>query len=220
MFEGLRTWNPWVGCFHHCYNDGCWAKKKIAPRVGHMLGCKECREFFPHFHRKRLKRIPRQPRIFVVAHGDLFGDWVPSDIIKQILEVCRSAQREMWFFETKNPVRYLEFLDLFPENTVLSTTIETNRTYGPSIMGLAPDPATRFFEMSNIAGVYPIHISIEPIMDFDLDIMVSWIRHLKPIKVAVGYDSLHNNLPEPPKEKTLRLIEELEKFTEVERKQL
>jgi len=125
----------------------------------------------------------------------------------------------MWFFETKNPSRYREFLDFFPENTVLSVTIETNRSYDMDIRGATPSPVERFFYMQKIQG-FPIHISHEPLMQFDLETLISWDKELKPIKVAVGLDSLHNNLPEPPKDKTLKLIAELEKFTDVERKQL
>lgn len=223
MFEGLKTWNPWVGCEHHCYGDGCWAKRKIAPRVGHLIGCKHCIEFEPHAHFDRLDHIPRQPRIFVVAHGDLFGNWVPKEAIYRILESCRSTKRQMWFFETKNPVRYLEFWDEFPENTVLSTTIETNRIYSEEIRGWTPIPQHRMEAMLVLARQrpeYPIHIAIEPVMEFDLDVMLRWMKMLQPIKVAVGYDSLSNNLPEPPKEKTFKLISELEKFAKVERKQL
>jgi len=218
MFEGLQTYNPYFGCDHHCYNDGCWAQRKIAHRLGSRVGCKLCYNFKPHFHRERLTRacVPRGPKIFVGAHCDLFGQWVPKETILKILEFCRSIPKEMWFFETKNPGRYYEFLDLFPENTVLSTTIETNRYY-PKFMGQAPSPVVRFAEMRGIPG-YPKHISIEPIMSFDFPILVGWISQLHPVKVAVGYDSLHNKLPEPTTWETTGLIEELEQFTEVERK--
>lgn len=218
MFEGLRTYNPYFGCNHHCYNDGCWAQKKMAPRIGSALACELCYTFKPHFHPERLvrARVPRGPKIFVGAHCDLFGQWVPEETILEILEFCRSIPKEMWFFETKNPGRYYEFLELFPENTVLSTTIETNRYY-PKFMGQAPSPTIRFVEMRGISG-YPKHISIEPVMDFDLHILSEWIRELHPVKVAVGYDSLHNSLPEPTTSKTLYLIAGLEVFTEVERK--
>lgn len=106
--------------------------------------------------------------------------------------------------------------------TVLSTTIETNRVYDYIIRGYTPFPTERYEAMQSIAKYtkFPIHISIEPIMEFDLDVFVSWMKNLRPVKVAIGYDSLNNKLPEPPKWKTLKLIKELEKFTAVERKQL
>ena len=46
------------------------------------------------------------------------------------------------------------------------------------------------------------------------------IKTCNPIQVNIGADSSHkrNKLPEPPKEKILELIEELEKFTSVVQK--
>ncbi len=46
-------------------------------------------------------------------------------------------------------------------------------------------------------------ISIEPIMDFDLEIFAKWIEDIAPIHVAVGYDNWNNRLPEPSLSKTL-----------------
>jgi len=218
MFSGLKTWNPYFGCNYHCYRDGCWARKKMAHRLGKMLKCNLCYDFKPHLHPKRLEHVPRDPKIFVGAHCDQFGDWVLSGTIHMILEVCRQTPKELWFFETKNPRRYLEFLDYFPENTVLSTTIETNRKLVG--MGRAPPTQERFESIYRVASRFPVHVAIEPIMKFDLDIMVKWMKVLRPIKVAVGYDSLHNCLEEPSKAETLKLIEKLEQFTDVERKQL
>lgn len=220
MFTGLRTWNPYFGCRHGCYRNGCWAKERLAHRIGMGINCVRCYSFDPHFHPERLKRIPPDPRIFVAAHADLFGAWVDSRIILQILGVCSNTPKETWFFETKNPSRYLEFKDFFPVNTVLSTTIETNRMYETSIRGITPIPAERFNAIKQLENRFPIHISIEPIMDFDLEVMAGWMERLQPKWISIGRDSLNNKLPEPSKEKTFKLIQEIEKFTKVERKQL
>ena len=218
MFEGLRTWNPWFGCNYGCYRKGCWACKLMAHRFGRRFKCDRCYDFTPHYHPERLTRIPKDPRIFVVGHGDFFAPWVPTDVIKEVLAACRGTPKETWFFETKNPVRYREFLKLFPENTMLSTTIETNRFFGAIVRGQTPPTIDRFRAIMSFT--LPVHISIEPILDFDLKEFVEWIKDIAPVKVSVGYDSLRNNLPGPPIEKTLQLIEALEGFTEVERKQL
>lgn len=225
MFEGLRTWNPVFGCQHNCYNGGCWAKRRLAHRMGKLFNCEYCFDFMPHLHAERLTKIPHDPRIFVVAHGDLFGQWVPADFIKRVLAACCDAQKtmvpkEIWFFETKNPARYTEFIDHFPQNSVLSTTIETNRIYDEKIRGYTPTPQQRFEAMLQIVAntLFSTHVSIEPILNFDLDTLAGWIRAIHPSKVAVGFDSLNNHLPEPSKEKTETLITELRKFTFVERK--
>jgi len=213
MFEDLTTWNPYFGCNYHCYNDGCWAKKRISHRIGTVIKCKKCYDFIPHAHLDR--KIPSNPKIFVVAHGDLFGDWVQDNIIKKILYKTNEVEKEMWFFESKNPVRYNDYLDLFPENTVLSTTIESDRDYK---LSYAPSPEKRYLAIKDID--FTKHISIEPIMDFDMDILVDWIKEIKPVKVAIGYDSLNNNLPEPKLDKTLKLIKILQGITEVEIKKV
>ena len=57
-------------------------------------------------------------------------------------------------------------------------------------------------------------------MDFDLSEFVEMIKACNPIQVNIGADSSHkrNMLPEPPKEKILELIDELEQFTTVVQK--
>jgi hypothetical protein len=58
-------------------------------------------------------------------------------------------------------------------------------------------------------------VSIEPIMDFDLEPFVQWIGDIKPILVHVGYDNYNSNLPEPPLSKTNQSIYQLRTFAAV-----
>jgi hypothetical protein len=58
-------------------------------------------------------------------------------------------------------------------------------------------------------------VSIEPIMDFDLEIFVQWLRDIGPVLVHVGYDNYNNSLPEPTLYKTKQLIDTLGSFTRV-----
>ena len=58
-----------------------------------------------------------------------------------------------------------------------------------------------------------IMVSIEPIMDFDLEVMVKWMQEIKPEFVSIGADSGNNHLPEPTPEKVKALIEALQEFT-------
>ena len=76
--------------------------------------------------------------------------------------------------------------------------------------------------LEKIKENYKTHISIEPILDFDLDHFVEWILDFNPsFGVSVGYDNYGCRLPEPPLAKTLQLIEQLEKHgIKVERKTL
>ena len=61
-------------------------------------------------------------------------------------------------------------------------------------------------------------ITIEPILDFDLNAMVDLLKQCTPEQVNIGADSGRNNLPEPSKEKVLKLISELQKFTIINKK--
>jgi len=61
-------------------------------------------------------------------------------------------------------------------------------------------------------------VSIEPVMDFDLDIFINGLRTIKPEFVYIGYDNYNNKLTEPSKQKVNKLIKRLEKFTEVRKK--
>ena len=84
-------------------------------------------------------------------------------------------------------------------------------------MGFAPPPFERAESMYKITG-YEKQVTIEPIIDFDLNEMVTLIKMCNPQQVNIGADSGNNNLPEPSKEKLLALIEELQKFTVIDRK--
>jgi hypothetical protein len=63
-------------------------------------------------------------------------------------------------------------------------------------------------------------VSIEPIIYFDLGIMVAWMKNIKPEFVYVGYDNYNHRLPEPSLAQTEELMYELDKFTVIHRKTL
>jgi len=114
-----------------------------------------------------------------------------------------------YLFQSKNPARFKGYS--FPDDTILGTTIESNRYY-PEI-SKAPAPLERKLALHYLDS--PLMISIEPILDFDLDVMVKWIREITPKFVSIGADSGNNHLPEPSGEKVDALIEALKEFTEV-----
>ncbi len=63
-----------------------------------------------------------------------------------------------------------------------------------------------------------LYVTIEPILDFDLPEFVEMLKSCEPIQVNIGADSQHKGLPEPPIEKVLQLIDELQKFTTIHNK--
>lgn len=148
------TWNPITGCFHGC--KYCYARR-IAERFGsmkfptnelHVLDkpvertTKEGRitaspypyGFEPTLYRYRLEEPQRQrtpKNIFVCSMADLFGEWVPTRWITDVLDACLAAPQHRYLFLTKNPSRYLELdkLALLPyrDNFWYGSTVTDNK---------------------------------------------------------------------------------------------
>ena len=210
MYEFIsHTWNPLAGvCPHGCSYCSTENLKKY-PAVKYKYSGEvrpEKKEFETSLGSKNY--------IFVCAQHDLFADGVPTIAIEQILEYCSSFDNE-YLFQSKNPKRFAEFV--LPKKSVVCTTIETNRWY-PEIMNNSPHPEERAKAMESLSKTYPTYVTIEPIMDFDLNEMVGLIRQCNPRQVNIGADSKGHKLPEPDKEKLLALIRELNKFTTIDKK--
>jgi len=156
------------------------------------------------------KRFKRNEIVFVSDMGDLFGDFIPTTWILKVLERTRRFPDTWFLFLTKNPKRYHYFLDHFPEKALLGATIETNLDplYSEYEISRAPKPSERYGAMAKLNWDFKF-ISIEPILEFELDGFVSWIREIKPRLVFIGYDNYNNRLPEPTLSETLELIEKL-----------
>jgi protein gp37 len=156
--------------------------------------------------------------IFVVSGSDLFADDVPEEWISDTLAYCKSFDNT-YLFQSKNPARMSYYLlrGFFPDKSIFCTTIESNRFY-PEIMNKSPKPHFRAAYMHRISNLAKTYVTIEPILDFELEEMVSLIKLCQPQQVNIGADSGNNHLPEPPKEKILALIEELKKFTVINQK--
>jgi protein gp37 len=208
MFEKItKTWNPVAGCLHNC--NYCWARRLAETRLSHTEKYKD--GFKPIISESDLKKRFRKQYVFACDMGDLFGNWVPKEWILKVLKAIRKSPSSYFLFLTKNPKRYFEFIDVFPKNLVLGATIETNRDYKVSV---APSVKKRYEMMVQI----PYHnklISIEPIMDFDYEIFINWLKKIAPILVHVGYANYNQHIPEPTIEKTAELIKDLNSFTKV-----
>lgn len=191
------TWNTILGkCEHrckYCYNLGKpFFKGKL------------------RLNEKNLKdNLGMGNFIFVGSSNDLFQESIPKEWILKTLEHCREFDNT-YLVQTKNPKRFSEFLNSFPKKIILGTTIETNKKNN---LGNAPSRKERLIWMCDVKK--PRFVSIEPIMDFDLNDLKSWIFAIKPKFVSIGADSKGHNLLEPSKEKVKALIKELKKFTEV-----
>ena len=210
-----KTWNPVTGCLHYCRY--CWARRLALTK---LKNTKKYRNgFSPQIHENEFRKRFNGDFVFVSDMGDLFGDWVPEEWILKVIEHIKKFPDTDFLFLTKNPKRYHEFIDYFPENAILGATIETNRDdlYREHNISRAPLPSERYKAMKALDWPKKF-VSIEPILDFDLNEFATWIREIRPIMVYVGYDNYNNKLPEPRLEKTLRLIKELSEITTVKTK--
>jgi DNA repair photolyase len=147
--------------------------------------------------------------IFVENCNDLFAEEVPQEFVHRVMRHCKEYPDNIYVFQTKNPARAFYVGKIrWPENSILGCTIETNRQMHE--ISNAPDPDDRMYWMSMIEGRK--FITIEPIMDFDVDILASWIGRIRPEFVNIGADSKGHNLPEPTPEKVHALIAELNEY--------
>jgi DNA repair photolyase len=210
MYEWAKPWNPLGGkCMHDCSYCSTNNFRRF-PNMEYKYSGD------PRLFSDLYKKFPGESKIiFVVGQNDLFANNVPTAIVKRVIDQCNIWNQHTYFFQTKNPDRYFSFLPDFPKKSILCTTIETNRYYPQ--MGFAPITSERAEAMYKITG-YEKQVTIEPIIDFNLKEMVALIKMCHPSKVNIGADSKNNHLPEPSKEKLLALIDELQKFTIIDRK--
>jgi len=209
----MKNWNPVIGCLHNC--SYCWAKNLTETRLKSMPKYKDG-FVTPKIVEIELNKRFRNQFVGVSMMGDLFGEWVPKEWILRVIDATRNSPSSNFLFLTKNPNRYKGFVHSCRSNIVLGTTIETNRS---NDFSKAPSAAERAQAMAELTYEHKF-VSIEPILDFDVDAFANMIEGIAPELIAVGYDNYHSNLPEPSLSKTLDLIERLSDFTEVRKRTL
>lgn len=165
------------------------------------------------FDRRELKTdLGEGNFIFVGSSCDMFADAVPMEWIMDTVEKM-NAHNNRYLLQSKNPGRIAAYLGGILRPVTVCTTIETNRWY-PDVMRQSPRPEARAHAMAALKG-YERYVTIEPIMDFDLEPMVELIRLCGPVQVNIGADSGRNDLPEPVHGKVVLLAERLREFTRV-----
>jgi len=196
-----HTWNPVRGkCGYGC--SYCYVKKWGEP--GRI-----------HLDEKELRADLGAGNIIFVCSGcDLFHPDIPLEwIVDILLYTSGDYNKNTYLWHTKNP-GFPWIPDwYFPEDSILCTTIETNRRY--DCMRTAPLPLERMAGLSTWKKRRMV--TVEPILDFDegKDGFARLILNCKPEQVNIGADSGRNNLPEPSREKVEDLIELLAPYTKI-----
>jgi len=150
--------------------------------------------------------------IFIEHMNDLFAYLVPTDFINKILAHTYNYPENSFVFQTKNPARAIDDIGagfnrplIRSDRDYFGTTIETNRNVNPH----APFPSDRALAMAVIRKNYPkmkLFVTVEPVIDFDVDAMLGFMGHIKPTFINIGADSKGNGLVEPSADKLRSFI--------------
>jgi hypothetical protein len=142
--------------------------------------------------------------IFTCSSGDIA--FTRTEYLERIVDRIRREPNKTFLLQSKDPRAFNRVK--FPDNVILGITLETNRDDGYSGISKAPVPSQRYRDFLTVRHATKM-ITVEPVLDFDADILVNWIREIKPCLVWLGYDSGKNRLPEPPLAKVQWLYQEL-----------
>jgi uncharacterized Fe-S cluster-containing radical SAM superfamily protein len=208
MYANAKSWNPFKGCGFDCAYCGPTFKKQ-AKRQKRL--CDKCYRFEPHEHPDRLDKIPSSEIVFVCGNADIA--FCETGYLTRIVEAIKARKGRIettYYLQSKRPECLEPVLKLLPKNVVLVTTLETNRDEGYSKISKAPVPSVRYEQFRKLDYKRKV-VTIEPVMDFDVDVFASWIINIKPEYVWLGYNSHSKKvpLPEPSPEKLKAFAEVL-----------
>ena len=220
MYSDAIIWNVAKGCYFDCvycrpsFQRQAKRQKPTIDKNGRKRGCQQCYDYDPHFHPERLNINFNNKRydtsgdkfIWAISSGEIAC--MREEWVNQIINKIKEYPNRTFFFQTKSPDCFYKYE--FPDNVILGITMETDvyRTKITDAMPLWHRYA--FFKDYEHPRKF---VTIEPIMDFIFEHFLSWLRDINPERIYIGYDTKKCGLIEPPLDKTLRLIDELKKFT-------
>ena len=146
--------------------------------------------------------------IFMENCSDLFAEGIPYTFILLILAHANRFPENIYAFQTKNPGRIGEFLNLFPPRFLIGTTAESDfadpsKSQAPPVyerlnaMYLMDCPPERRF------------ITIEPILQFQPKLFLALLLATNVPTFYIGADSKKHGLPEPTWEEIGALVRAL-----------
>lgn len=173
------SWNPITGCRYDCRY--CYVRKKSRRFSGDIrrnLNSPQCKRdgslyilenqfvtenggtpsypfgFEPTLHRYRLEyldKLKNGANILVGESGDTFGDWIPDEWIRLVIDECMNHRQHNYLFLTKNPERYWDL----EEKGILPA--EKNMWYGCSYSdNTSQSWGSRYNDKHNFICVEPL----------------------------------------------------------------
>jgi len=197
MYEFItHTWNPVKGaCIHKCVY--CYVRKMTNGKLREV-----------YLDRSELNQdLGKENIIFVCSGTDLFAENVKQEFIENIFKVMAIYDENIYLLQSKNPKKMFwsyEKAKIKPSNVIFATTLETNRNLKLSD---APSIIERANEM--ILHNYKKMVTIEPIVDFDLEGFFDILQGINPAIITIGADSKNSNLPEPSYNKIVEFVNKL-----------
>lgn len=207
----VKQWNPYAGCGFACAYCGKSFQLQLK-RQKH--NCTECYDYEPHSHPERLDAsLPRTGPfefIFTCSHGDI--SFCDDEYFGKILARITKERDKTFLLQSKSPKKAFDRPGIkLPHNVIAGTTLETNRADLCRQFTSAPPPELRFRQLRDLEHPSKM-VTIEPILAFDLDVMVQWIADIRPKLVWLGYDSKNCGLVEPTIAEFQALVWELAKL--------
>ncbi len=219
MYDDVVVWNPQAGCLFDCRY--CVPTFK-AQAKRQRQNCERCYKYEPHEHPERLATMPKGGKgktLFVCSSGDLA--FATMEFTNRIIQAVREYDGDV-LLQSKRPDIFLMYARFLPPNVILGTTLETNRDEGYKLVSKARPPTERWRQFCDLRWPRKC-VTVEPIMDFDLDNFSDMLtcvhgephaarsRTVHPAHVWFGYNSKPKQveLPEPSPEKVVALMERL-----------
>jgi hypothetical protein len=164
-----------------------------------------CYDYTPHLHPERLEKAPpktKEGQFIALCLSSDIAFASPGDRYK-ILNYAAKYLDRTFLIQSKAP-------DVFktpqiPRNVIIGTTIETNHDALCKWASKAPTSYQRHLDLYHIPHDRKF-ITIEPVLEYDVDIMWGWVMNIKPEFVYIGYDTKDCHLPEPALWKVKSLI--------------
>ncbi len=208
---------PWVQATHTALGGECSHKCSYCyVNVGFMNTPKPKRycgsvQIIESEMREDLYKLGYGITVFKEHKNDLFAKNVSNELINRIIGHCIQFPKNTYVLQSKNPSRFSEHRK-YPEKVIFGTTIETNRDIKESL-SVAPPTIERMNAMCapNMKDVTKF-VTIEPVMDFDVDILAGWIAKINPKFLNLGADSKNHNLPEPTVDKIYMFADKLKEY--------